>query len=244
MGSIAKYLTQQRHNFKSQARKLYRDPSRQNVHNLRVTNRRIRAVLWLAEQGSPDATFGKLQTSMHHLGRVLGACRELDVAIQDAARYQLVVKKLKSHRRSMKRKAVSAVRPKQRKKILRQIDSVVIWLVKNPVADLAPGIYRLRSRIDPWMKKSKIKDRDLHELRIAAKKTRYAFEAIGKPVQPLRRLQTLLGRGHDLQVLQAHLGKNKKIQFDATQEFQKARRVIKPALRFALKQLESPPLNS
>jgi CHAD domain-containing protein len=236
---LVDYLIQQKHLFEKQGRRTYQDPTRKRVHELRVTLRRIRAVLWLVEHGSPRISFGKLPSFLCKLGQVLGEQRELDVAIQDATHYQLKIEKLKSQRRSKKQTLFANIDSKHRKKILRELERVVRKLQSHPELNLTEGLARLRGRLIPWTRKARINDCDLHELRITAKKARYVLEAIGKPVQPLRKLLGPLGRGHDLQVLLDLSGKNVKIQSDADIQYQRARRTIQSALRFAIKQLEA-----
>ncbi len=236
---LVDYLIRQRHLFEKQVRGTNQDPTRKNVHELRVTIRRIRAALWLIEHGSPRISFGKLPSSLRKLGQVLGEQRELDVAIQDATHYHLKTKKLKSQRRLKKQMLFAKIDSKHRQKIQHDLERAVRKLQSHPELNLAVGLTRLRGRLIPWVRKARINDDDLHELRITAKKARYVLEAIGKPIQPLRNLQGPLGRGHDLEILQDFSGKNIKVQSDAVLHYQKARRTIQPALRFAIKQLEA-----
>ena len=204
-----------------------------------MTLRRIRAALWLIEHGAPRISFGKLSSTLRKLGQVLGEQRELDVAVQDATHYQLKIEKLKSQRRSKKKTLFAKIDSKHRKKIQRELERAVRKLQSHPELNLTGGLAWLRGRLIPWARKARINDGDLHELRITAKKARYVLEAIGKPVQPLRKLQGPLGRGHDLEVLLDLSGKNVKIQSDADIQYQRARRTIQSALRFAIKQLEA-----
>lgn len=236
--SLLNYLSSQKHIFKKNIRRTYQDPTRENVHKLRVTIRRIRAVLWLIEHGSPHISFGRLPSSLRKLGLVLGEQRELDIAIQDATHYHLKTKKLKSRRRSTKNILFSKIGSKHGKKIQHKLKKAVRQMQSHPELNLTVGLSQLRGRLIPWLRKTRIDDKDLHRLRVTIKKTRYALEAIGKPVQPLRNLQGPLGRGHDLKVLQELTEKNTKAQSAAAAHYKKARQVIQPALRFAIKQLE------
>ncbi len=233
------YLKRQAQMFDYQARRVYRDTSIKNVHELRVTIRRIRAALWLVEHSSRHHTFKKLRVSLRKLGQALGECRELDVAIQDAGQYHLKVGKIKAERKTARRKLLVPINPKNIKKILEQLESAVRKVQKYPELDLTPGIIRLRSNLSPWMSKNNLSDQELHTLRILAKKNRYILEAFKTPTQPLRKLQGFLGRGHDLTVLQDYLGKNFKVQLNLFMQNRKAKRAIKPALQFTLKQLDT-----
>ena len=235
---LVNYLTEQAHLFEKQARRTYQDATRKNVHELRITLRRIRAALWLIEHGSPRISFGKLPSSLRKLGQVLGEQRELDVAIKDATQYHLKTKKLKSQRLSKKQMLFSKIESKHRKKILRKLETATRKLQHHSDLNLQVGLTRMRGRLIPWVRKARINDSDLHELRITAKKARYVLEAIGRPVQPLRNLQAPLGRGHDLEVLQNILGKNSKVQSDVRLQYQKARQSMQKTIRFAIKQLQ------
>ena len=204
-----------------------------------MTIRRARAALWLIEYGSSRRSFGKLSSSLRKFGQVLGDQRELDVAIQDAIFYHLQLKKIKSQRRAMKQKLLAEIDSKPCQKIKVDLVRAVRSLRSDPEPNLRVGLFRLRSRLIPWIRKAPISDKELHELRIILKKARYVLEAIGKKVQPLRNLQGPLGRGHDLEILQELSGKSSKVQSDAVLQYQKARRSIQSALRFAIKNLES-----
>ena len=122
---LVNYLTNQEHLFEKQVQETYQDPTRKNVHELRVTVRRIRAALWLIEHGSPRISFGKLPSSLRKIGQVLGEQRELDVAIQDGTNYHLKTKKLKSQRRSTRKILCSKINSKHRKKIHRQLERLL-----------------------------------------------------------------------------------------------------------------------
>ncbi len=236
---IAEYLDQQGQTFKRLAQKTSQKKTKQNIHELRVTTRRIDAALWLIGHETSNQVLKKLPVSLRKLRQALGKCRELDVALEDASKYHFDGKKLKSQRQRASKKLRPLMKKKLREKIENRIQQTVHWLGKHPEVNLTTGFYRLRSKMIPMVRQSKPSNKKLHELRIDMKKTRYALEAIGKPIEPLRRLQGLLGRGHDLQILQGLLGKNKKIDLEMGAQFKKAKGAIGPALRFAIKQLNS-----
>ena len=200
---LVDYLTKLEHVFEKKSREIYQDPTRRNVHELRVTVRRIRAALWLIKHGSPRVSFGKLPSSLRIHGQVLGEQRQLDVAIQDATHYHIKTKKLKSLRQITKNLLVSKIDSKHRKKILKKLESAIGALKYHPELDLTLGLTRLCARLIPWVRKARISDDELHELRITAKKARYVLEVFGRPTQPLQKLHVASGRGHDLEVRSA-----------------------------------------
>lgn len=221
-----------------QAKKTFLASDKKSVHSLRVTVRRLRAVLWLGTHSSPRLSFKSLPSMLRKLGQALGKLRDLDVAIQDSSNYHMNMKSLIPQRILNAENLLHQVDPKNVKQILFQLDKALEKLQKHPELDLNAGLLMLRGQLNPWLKKNKIRDNQLHKLRIFAKKTRYTLEAVGKPVRPLKKLQNLLGRGHDLEVLQDLLGKNVVVKSDEVFQYQKAKRVIKPALHFAIKQLK------
>jgi CHAD domain-containing protein len=225
--------------FEEQAHKTARQPTANNVHNLRVTTRRLQAVLWLAKHGSPKVTFRKLATSLRKLGQALGEKREVDVAIADAARYRLKVHGLKSRQRKAKRAVLDKITSPQRKKISQRIGKALRKIKKRRDLDLTKGFSQLSHSVSPYLNKHSLTDNEAHKLRIAAKRVRYALRVVGKPVPALRDLQDCLGRGHDLVVLQELTKKNRNIQNDANKEYTRGKKILHPALAMALKQMEN-----
>jgi CHAD domain-containing protein len=237
--TLIHYLEDQRAAFAEQAEDAFQKPTKQNIHDLRVTVRRIRAVLWLLERSSPNRHFPKLSSSLCKFARVLGELRELDVAIKDAHDYQIADSDLKSKRINGQDRVSRRIDLPHRKKVLRRLDKAIEDLHLRPNLNLHPGICALQQRLSPWRGKKNLESQEFHRLRIATKKARYALEAIGKPVEPLRRLQDLLGRGHDLQVLQELSEKNPFVQADMISRYQEASPLIQSTLEFAVKQLKA-----
>jgi len=236
---ILRHLKTQIHLFKTQLVNSHRIPIKKNVHQLRITSRRIRAAIWIIEHGTPHLSFKKLLSELRKLSRVLGQLRELDVAIQDANKYHLKTSKLKKKRQSARNTLLSQTNSRHRKKIVTYLNKALIKIQNHQEQKIASGVVVLRKRILPWAQKKIVTEDDFHRLRILTKKTRYILETIGKPVQPLRELQDVLGKGHDLEVLQDFSKRNPKIQNASKEQYRSALHMVRPTLHFAVKQLST-----
>ena len=163
------------------------------VHRLRVAIRRTRAALWVLRHSSADGHFKKLDRDLRSLGKALGKIPELDVAIQDARNYGINTGRLLARRKIAQRKLWKLIDRDQRKNVARQLSALkkVASAIKPAVLreacdDLRVQVYRRRERhIDGQTK--------LHQLRVTIKKVRFALEAMGRPVDPIKRLQDILG---------------------------------------------------
>ncbi len=199
MGSqnqIVRYLTTQISIFAKQLKRAARDPGTKNVHQLRITIHRMRPLL------------GKtLSHALHELDQVLGAKRELDVALKDAVYYGFNPALIQRQRRQAKQQVVQFLKPKYQKKILGKLKK-----------------FQKKLNVE-----SIFKDREMHQLRINLKKIRYILEASGQTSERLRILQSELGRLHDLQVLKKISGSNKKLSADLARQYRKATTLLKAA---------------
>jgi CHAD domain-containing protein len=201
------------------------------VHRARVASRRLREALPLV---STDRTARRLRKVVRRLTRALGAVRELDVALMTLTHLQNGrdvpregVRQLRTviaeeRRRlgaaldrlvaqcdfdDLRHKALAAVRKSKRGR------RVQAGGAGDP-GRLAAGWARAGARaasLSGAMENAAgiyLPDR-LHQVRIAAKKLRYAVEILGElgwsgadaPVRSLRNAQDLLGRMHDFDVL-------------------------------------------
>jgi len=79
----------------------------------------------------------------------------------------------------------------------------------------------------------------MHELRIEAKKARYVLDAVGRMGGFLKPLQDRLGRAHDLEVLQARLGRSARAARDEKRERAAARRIMRGLVARARRELET-----
>jgi CHAD domain-containing protein len=200
------------------------------VHQARVTSRRLREAVPVLSTGLKGSKAGKARRKIRRLTRALGTVRELDVTIallDELARSPHVprvavedvrarVLKERDERRRLMLERLKAV---DVEKLERRLDSVGAALTAAPSEPwrkaLAARLARRSRRLLVAMDEAghMYAPERLHALRIAAKKLRYGLElavdgrirqAAG-PIRTIKRVQDMLGKLHDLQVLQRHV---------------------------------------
>lgn len=201
------------------------------VHQARVASRRLREALPVLTEGLRGTKRSKAQRKIRRLTQALGTVRELDVTLH-------LIDEL-AERRGIPKAALADVRAhvmeerERRRTVMNErLDDVNtaklkrrLRSVRNALANPTPGhnwravlalriarrARRLQRAIDHAGQVYAAQA--LHEVRIAAKKLRYALEIAdesgGAPcaatLRAIKRLQDTLGRLHDLQVLQHHV---------------------------------------
>jgi CHAD domain-containing protein len=201
------------------------------VHQARVASRRLREALPVLTEGLSHTKGGKAQRKIRRITAALGEVRELDVTL-------LLIDEL-TERPHVPAAALSEVRAqvieareRRRKTMLKRLASVDtskldrrLQAVNHAVMTAAPAWHGWRSALAVRVARRArrlaraIDDagqvyavQALHEVRIAAKKLRYALEIADESgaapcadsVRAVKRVQDTLGRLHDLQVLQHH----------------------------------------
>ena len=201
------------------------------VHQARVASRRLREALPVLTKGLQHTKAGKAQRKLRRLTEALGTVRELDVTLHlidemgdrsDIPRTALAdvraqVIEERERRRALMLKRLAEV---DTHKLARRLTSVRRALAAAPGttgwrAVLAVRIARRARRLQTAIEEAGqiYAPEGLHQVRIAAKKLRYALEiadesgAVPCPaaVRALKRVQDALGRLHDLQILQHHV---------------------------------------
>ena len=207
------------------------------VHQVRLATRRARAALWVLRHCSSHIRFKGLNKELQRLGDALGRIRELDVAILDAKRFGFDSSTLVAGRKEAHHRLRHLIHRDQKNELALQL-----WIAGHTAREIFPvRIDEAKRRLDKQLA-SLLKRRihgqtKFHQLRIVIKKTRYALEAMGKPIGSLQRLQDILGEAHDLELLQTLLGKDSTIRAKQRSLNDQAIRMIEPALRFAAAQL-------
>ena len=198
--------------------------------------------------GLKHSKAGKAQRKIRRLTRALGGVRELDVTLrllgelaQAAALPRTAIEEVRAH--------VIAERNRRRTAMLGRLDDVNVDKLGRRLTSVAEALQATDS--EEWrdvlsarlLKRSQrlgeaighagqmyVPER-LHDVRITAKKLRYAIELAADSrvagasalLRPIKRVQDLLGRLHDLQVLQSHVA-----------EVQAAPRASRPGMHASL----------
>ncbi len=200
------------------------------VHQARVTSRRLREAVPVLSTGLTGSKAGKARRKIRRLTRALGSVRELDVTVQlldELARSPHVSRDAVEDVRTR----VMKERDAKRKVMIERLEEVNVEKLDRRLASVGAALDEATS--EPWRKAlaSRLLTRSrrltdamneagnmyapdrLHAVRIAAKKLRYGLELAADSglkqaaphVRTIKRAQDMLGKLHDLQVLQIHV---------------------------------------
>lgn len=201
------------------------------VHQARVASRRLREALPVLTKGLQHTKAGKAQRKIRRLTQALGTVRELDVTLH-------LIDEL-ADRPGVPRAALAEVRAlviedreRRRGIMLERLEDVDseklsrrLGAVRQALMHPTPGhgwrtalalrIAKRGRRLDKAITEAGqiYAPEALHQVRIDAKKLRYALEIADESgaapchatVRVIKRVQDALGRLHDLQVLQHHI---------------------------------------
>ena len=201
------------------------------LHQCRVATRRLRELLPLCDAELSGRIAARARKRVRSLGRALGPVRELDVALG-------LIRELEQEGRaqpaaaSRLRQRVREERDRQRDRMLVRLKPAGLRKAEREVAEVLKAI-GMRDATDAWalalasrMSRRADRLRDavadagpmyvserVHEVRITAKKLRYAVELAAETgevdgtatVASLKQVQEGLGRLHDLEILQGLL---------------------------------------
>ncbi|MFI5178653.1 MAG: CHAD domain-containing protein [Vicinamibacterales bacterium] len=198
------------------------------IHRARTTSRRLREALPVAAVAVPGAATDRARRDIRRLTRWMGMVRELDVARAElataaghhawnAAAVAAIERALSAERERRLAAFVLKLESLDATRLHARLDAIASGLSADPLPRLADRALarRLRERAGRLVAAVDAAGtvyipEQLHAVRIAAKKLRYTLElardAAGLPVSrligSLRRVQDVLGRLHDLQVLE------------------------------------------
>jgi CHAD domain-containing protein len=202
------------------------------VHQARVASRRLREALPVLTEGLHQTKAGKARRKIRRLTEALGTVRELDVTLH-------LIDEL-ADRPGIPRTALAEVRAEvmesrevRRAVMLKRLEAVDtaklahrLAAVRRAVATASPAAHGWRGALAVRVARRARRlekaieaagqmyaPEGLHQVRIAAKKLRYAVEIADDSgavpcsdvVRTIKRVQETLGRLHDLQVLQHHI---------------------------------------
>jgi CHAD domain-containing protein len=210
-----------------------------DVHDLRVTTRRLRASLWVLRHCMESRVAERSHRELRAIGKVLGERRMWDIAKGDAESYGAptdAIEKKRKRAHARLRRALRRPRVRKLLKDLRQLEKTIPNLRLERLVPWLQGYewelaYRMHSR--PTVPTAR------HELRILGKKVRYVLECLGRSAARLEAMQDHLGREHDLVVLQGLIGARRGLARDRRAAVLRANRVMTPALRSGMRELRA-----
>ena len=219
---------------KQHARMLAHDPGvrlgddPEDVHQLRVATRRVRAVLRAARPFLTDGRGETVRTELAWLADLLGDVRDLDVLIErvrdERPRLDLPTQPGAAHmadllvaqREAARGRLLNAMRTKRYVRLLARIEEIAetppLEQQDVPVEKLARREFKKLRRAAGALD-SRPADEELHKVRVRAKRARYAAEvaepAAGKPatrfIKETKRLQDVAGALQDAAVAEQRL---------------------------------------
>jgi triphosphatase len=199
------------------------------LHDMRVAIRRLRTALQVLSEGFPPAVREELEGDARWIGRSLGQIRDLDVGLERVQELESEAALFEQPALRIFREYLSQRRARRRLRLIERLDSgryasFVIkargWVEGGPPAavlateGVVPAYSAAPRIIGRWMQSMReafdtahrsMEPTDLHELRIAAKKARYAIEYFAElegpsAIQRAKRiagLQDFLGEHQD-----------------------------------------------
>lgn len=200
----------------------------EELHQMRVATRRMRAILRAARPLLDAAWAGELRAELGWLGAALGPVRDLDVLVEhlradagalggeDEGAFLTLVLKLEAERAADRDALLAAMREPRYLALIERLDAETRAPPPGPgdgsLRDLAAReFHRLRTKMralgaDPA-------DAELHGARIAVKRARYAAELTERPVgqkataviRAAKVLQDVLGDHQDAHVAEARI---------------------------------------
>ncbi len=202
----------------------------ENVHQMRVATRRIRAYLKAAQPALDREAADGLRGDLSALAGALGAVRDLDVMIDrlhgeaaalgepDTSALEVVIGRLDDERTAARSSLVAQLEDPAYQEMLLELDRTASRPpVTNPWTDLAAlgaaeyaKLARAQRRLERRFAGNPPDD-DLHALRILGKRARYAAELQEKSkamtvfLQALAAFQEVLGDHQDASVLEEQL---------------------------------------
>jgi CHAD domain-containing protein len=201
---------------RSHGPKVYATADPEEVHQLRVAIRRLRALLRAARPLITDERAEQLRAELRELGRELGPARDADVFAAylreeaesmdgDAPALDLLIARVEVERQSAYAAARAAIDAPGHLLLLEKLSDFVAS------AEIAEGSLDsvVDRELDRFRKAAKEVDSDeaLHGARIRAKRVRYAAEAAGKKklVDRMKKLQDAAGEHQDAAVAEDRL---------------------------------------
>ena len=190
-------------------------PEHEDVHQLRVAMRRLRAYLRTARPLLDESWSDPLRNELEELGRTLGEARDLDVLIEhfeaEVARLDepgdvgaRLVARLHTEREALQPALLSSLGSERWHDLLDRLG-------QEPPLREGPGLGSLAKAERQRLRKRRVAadapDEDLHDLRKHVKRARYASELAGEDavVDRAKEVQDVLGEHQDAVVAEQKL---------------------------------------
>jgi CHAD domain-containing protein len=213
------------------------DLSTEEVHDLRVATRRLRASVFVLGRCTSIAQEKKIMRELRDLGRALGARRMWEIAIRDAGVYGAETPALEKRLSRAKKELRRAMRPGRMDALIARLKKAEAFIPDASFERLSPWLedfeWELAYRLE---RRPKTPD-DRHQLRIHMKKVRYVIECLGRRSYKVEKLQDYLGREHDLGVLRPFVGREPRLTRDVRRAGSSVNKAMRPALESAMRQL-------
>jgi CHAD domain-containing protein len=188
-------------------------PEEEDVHQLRVAMRRLRAYLRAARPLLDESWSEPLRAELQELGRTLGEARDLDVLIahleEELGRLEepsgaAIVERLRSEREALRPALLESLSGERWHGLIERLEQ------EPPLRD-GPGLGELAAAEQKRLRKRKVAadapDEELHDLRKRVKRARYAAElaAADEVVERAKNVQDVLGEHQDAVVAEERL---------------------------------------
>jgi len=209
----------------------------EDVHDLRVLTRRLRAAVWMGRLLGGWRGFRRIRRLLRSLGRALGERRMIDVIVADAGRLGMPADSITARRPGADAVLLRAVRRTRRRGLVDRVRRAARGMTLRLGEDLPIALAGLAGRLSSAHARRYGGAAALHRLRIEAKKARYVLELLGLPTAPLVVVQRGLGRWHDLDVLQRELGRHPLAAREQRTERARAARVLDRAVETSSRSL-------
>lgn len=201
------------------------------LHQCRVATRRLRELLPLCDAELTTRVAARARKRVRQLGGALGAVRELDVALglvdeleragrARAAASSRLRQRVREERERQRERMRIRLKPAGLRKVAREVSEVLkaigmldatdAWalILAERLGERADRLREAVAEAGPMYVSERV-----HEVRIAAKKLRYALEVASETgeadtseaVARLKKIQDSLGRLHDIEILQGLL---------------------------------------
>jgi CHAD domain-containing protein len=230
---LTRYLDDQISAFKKLLKNVSQNPETEQVHKLRVTTRKLRTILWVLRDSSDIGSTKKISRHLQDLCKELGRQREIDTLVEDGTQFHLKTSHLRRKQTLIQLEVRNVANRKRYRKLSSKLKRVARKFQDHPALRWEDTTGRLQAKLKPWLHCHLESGDDFHELRKTMKTIRYSLSGFGHLDSKLLKLCELLGRVHDLAVLQRNYKTISRIKQDRRLIQAKVERFLRPALQSA-----------